>query len=79
MLGKSRLISVYQQVKNEAASKQGFRDRSSTKTSFVMSDGDYSSIPDNQAMVKMQNDLNHMRQELNFLKKILSSNPEEKK
>ena len=74
MLGKSRMISVYSQVKQEAASPHGFRDRSTGKpTPESPNAGQYMGIPENLALQRMQMDLLHMRQELDFVKKILST------
>lgn len=80
MLGKSRMISVYTQVKEEACSKDGFRDFS-TRTCNPKSPnaGKYDGIPENLVMQRMQTDLIHMRQELDFLKKVLALNNTEDK
>ena len=73
LLSKSRMISIYQSVKTEAASPTGFRDPQKRKTgSYNPTQGDYDGVPDNIAMQRMQKDLKHMRQELDFLKKLLS-------
>lgn len=74
MLGKSRMISVYLQVKEEAASRMGFRDRQTNKPAQPpVHQGEYVGFPENVALQRMQMDLIHMRQELDFVKKILST------
>lgn len=80
MLGKSRMISVYSQVKEEACSKEGFRDFSTrTYNQKPPHSGQYEGIPNNLAMQRMQSDILHMRQELDFLKKVLALNNTEDK
>lgn len=74
MIGKSRMISLYTQVKQEAASPRGFRDRSMDKPlQESPNSGQYAGISENLALQRMQMDLLHMRQELDFVKKILST------
>ena len=74
MIGKSRMISIYQQVKTEAASPQGFRDPDTNHFKAINpNNGQYQAVPDNLAMQRMQKDMIHMRQELDFLKKLLNS------
>lgn len=73
LISKSRMISIYQSVKTEAASPNGFTDPNKRKTSvYNPNQGKYEGVPDNIAMQRMQKDLSLMRQELDFLKKILS-------
>lgn len=80
ILGKSRMISIYNQVKEEAASPEGFRDYGTRiRSQKSPNAGKYDGIPENLVMQRMQTDLIHMRQELDFLKKVLSLNNTEDK
>jgi len=79
LISKSRMISIYQSVKTEAASPRGFSDPNKRKfNSYNPNQGNYDAVPDNIAMQRMQNDLKHMRQELDFLKKLLSFGEDKK-
>ncbi len=74
------MISIYTQVKQEAASPHGFRDRSMERPlQEAPNSGQYMGVSRNLALQRMQLDLLHMRQELDFVKKILSTGQNAKK
>lgn len=65
----SRAIGIYQQIKKEATSRTGFSDISQPRARIDSTDGIYDGLPEHVAMMKMQSNLLHMRQEIDFLKK----------
>lgn len=74
---KSRMISIYQSVKTEAASPRGFHDPEQKLSAFNPNQGKYEGVSANLAMQRMQKDMIHMRQELDFLKKMLNPSKQE--
>ena len=71
MLGENRVISIYQSVKSEAESLEGFRDFSCKKPSVPYDKYEKNKgVSDNHAIRRLQNEVRYMRQEIEFLKKI---------
>lgn len=72
MLGESRVISIYEQIKSEAGSLEGFRDFGCSKHRVLSStDERNKGVSDNRAMRRLLNEVTYMRQEIEFLKKIM--------
>lgn len=79
MLGQNRVISVYSQVKKEAESPEGFRDYGCKKPSVPSSRNEKNrDVSDNQAIRRLQNELTYVRQEMEFLKKIMKEDRSKK-
>lgn len=79
MLGQNRVVSVYIQVKREAESSEGFRDYGSKKPSVPSGRNEKNKgVSDNQAIRRMQNELTYVRQEMEFLKKIMKEDRSKK-
>lgn len=72
MLGQNRIVSLYIQVKTEAESPEGFRDFGCKKpTILTAKDERNKGVSDNQAIRRLQHEVTYLRQEMEFLKKIL--------
>lgn len=79
ILGDARVVGIYQHIKREAYSKAGFHDSYKRPDPKTKKD-DFSSLPSDQALTRMQHELLYMRQELDFIKKIIKTdNSEEQK
>lgn len=72
ILGEARTVGIYQHIKREAYSETGFRD-SSTRPDPKSKKGDFADLPSDQALTRMQHELLYMRQELDFIKKIIKT------
>ncbi len=71
MLGDNRVISIYQTVKSEAESLEGFRDFGCKKPCVPYEKYEKNKgVSDNHAIRRLQNEVRYMRQEIEFLKKI---------
>ena len=76
ILGDARVVGIYQHIKKEAYSEVGFHDsyqRPDPKTKKA----DFSSLSSEQALTRMQHELLYMRQELDFIKKIIKTDNSE--
>ena len=70
ILGESRMKSFAHRVRKEAASDTGLH--SGYKEMKLHPDlADYSSMPADEAMSRMQNEILYLHQELEFIKKII--------
>ena len=76
IIGEARVVGIYQHIKKEALSPAGFRDykiRQDPKTTQIL----LSELPADQALSRMQHELLYMRQELDFIKKIIKTDNSE--
>lgn len=71
VLGKNRINGICQHIKNEAYSKKGFHEYNK-RPDPKFQEINKSTLSDNQALVRMQSELIYMRQELDFIKKIIN-------
>ncbi len=76
LLGDARIISIYQNIKREAYSEHGFHEGTVRKDPKSIKQ-DFSHLPSEQALVRMQHELLYMRQELDFIKKIIKTDSSE--
>jgi len=72
ILGDARIVGIYQHIKREAYSEAGFRD-SCTRPDPKSKKEDFTDLPSDQALTRMQHELLYMRQELDFIKKIIKT------
>lgn len=69
MLGTTRISGLQTMIRKQA---QEGRFREGPHTSYAVSNHpDYSSMPEDQKLVAMEHELYYLRQEMDFLKKIL--------
>ena len=76
ILGDARIVSIYQHVKRDAYSEHGFHEGTARKD-HKSKKQDFSHLPSEQALVRMQHELLYMRQELDFIKKIIKTDNSE--
>ena len=70
MLGSSRISGIQSGIKNQAASKLGFREGYPDRKKHRLEDVEEN--PTNDTVIKMQHEILYLRQEVEFLKKISS-------
>ena len=78
ILGTSRIEGILQRIRHEACSDVGFhtgyaRNRKSPQSTHV------STYPSDQSVARLQNEVLYLRQELEFLKKIIKSDSDGKR
>jgi len=71
MLGKSRIIGFSQHIKQEYDKYGYFRESKAHNTSRPPRDTNYEKMKEKQAMKAMQTELTYLRQEVDFLKKLI--------
>ena len=72
MLGHDRMCNISGRIQREAKSAAGLHE--GNKKRFKQpSDNNYENMPPDQAMARMQHEMLYMRQELEFIKKILKT------
>lgn len=68
VLGPSRINGIVQHLKDAARSGEGFRD---TRRSNL-DDAHIEGMPPSKALIRMQHELCYLKQEMDFLKKIIA-------
>lgn len=72
ILGASRLQNIAAQIRKQALSTDAFHEKNSTRK-FKAGLPNFGDMPSDQALVRMQHELLYMRQELDFIKKIIKA------
>ena len=75
VLGMSRINGIMQHIKETAGSGEGFRDYRQSNT-LVENIGD---MTPSKALIRMQHELIYMKQELEFIKKIILADRKSKR
>ncbi len=70
ILGDVRIKTIANSIRKEALSKEGLHENNSLRA-YRPDQVDYSGMPQNEAMVRMQHEILYLRQELEFIKKII--------
>ena len=68
LLGSNRLYGIAQHVKDAANSGEGFRDYYKNNRDHTK---DISELPPSKALTQLQHEVSYMKQELEFIKKII--------
>lgn len=76
VLGSNRLYGIAQHVKDAAYSGEGFRDYYKNSRDYAK---DASELPASKALTQLQHEVSYMKQELEFIKKIISLDKEGKR
>jgi hypothetical protein len=72
LLGTSRLNGILQHIKDTAISGEDFRDYRRTN----MQDDRIEALPPSKALIRMQHELSYLKQEMEFIKKIILADRE---
>lgn len=79
MLGKRCIDSLYRNLQKQQASPEGLHEGSLRSKKIRPGSTDYESVPPKQALQLMQHELLYLRQEMEFLKKIINADKSPKK
>lgn len=75
ILGTSRLYGIAQHIKDAANSGEGFRDHYKSDRGYAKN---ASELPTSRALVQLQHEVSYMKQELEFIKKIIIQSKEDR-
>ena len=70
MLGDVRSKMIANHIRQQALSEHGLHEHNASRT-YRPDQVDYNKIPQNAAMVSMQHEILYLRQEIEFIKKII--------
>lgn len=77
--GQKQIDSIVQRIKKEALSGNGFREGENRERRIPMKATNREELPSPQSIERMQNELLYLRQEVEFLKKIIMTNNSKKR
>ena len=72
ILGQTRIDGIGKNLKNEAGSKLGLHQGPAPRSRRQLNEDDLNALSQRQAMKQMQRELIYLRQELEFIKKIIN-------
>ena len=79
LFGQKQIDSLVQRIKKEALSGNGFREGENHERRIPMKATDEIELSSPQSIERMQNELLYLRQEVEFLKKIITAENSKKK
>ena len=79
LFGQKQIDSLVQRIKKEALSGNGFREGENHERRIPMKATDEIEVSFPQSIERMQNELLYLRQEIEFLKKIITAENSKKK
>lgn len=79
IFGQKQIDSLIQRIKKEALSGNGFREGENHERRIPMKATDEIELSSPQSIERMQNELLYLRQEVEFLKKIITAENSKKK
>lgn len=77
--GQKQIDSIVQRIKKEALSGNGFREGENRERRIPMKATNREELSSPQSIERMQNELLYLRQEIEFLKKIIMTNNSKKR
>lgn len=77
--GQKQIDSIVQRIKKEALSENGFREGENRERRIPMKATNREELSSPQSIERMQNELLYLRQEVEFLKKIIMTNNSKKR
>ncbi|MFR5859956.1 MAG: HTH domain-containing protein [Clostridia bacterium] len=77
--GQKQIDSIVQRIKKEALSGNGFREGENRERRIPMKATNREELSSTQSIERMQNELLYLRQEVEFLKKIIMTNNSKKR
>lgn len=77
--GQKQIDSIVQRIKKEALSGDGFREGENRERRIPMKATNREELSSPQSIERMQNELLYLRQEVEFLKKIIMTNNSKKR
>ena len=77
--GQKQIDSIVQRIKKEALSGNGFREGENRERRMPMKATNREELSSPQSIERMQNELLYLRQEVEFLKKIIMTNNSKKR
>ena len=77
--GQKQIDSIVQRIKKEALSGNGFREGENRERRIPMKATNREELSSPQSIERMQNELLYLRQEVEFLKKIIMTNKSKKR
>ena len=77
--GQKQIDSIVQRIKKEALSGNGFREGENRERPIPMKATNREELSSPQSIERMQNELLYLRQEVEFLKKIIMTNNSKKR
>lgn len=77
--GQKQIDSIVQRIKKEALSGNGFREGENRERRIPMKATNREELSSPQSIERMQNELLYLRQEVEFLKKIIMTNHSKKR
>ena len=77
--GQKQIDSIVQRIKKEALSGNGFREGENREIRIPMKATNREELSSPQSIERMQNELLYLRQEVEFLKKIIMTNNSKKR
>ena len=77
--GQKQIDSIVQRIKKEALSGSGFREGENRERRIPMKATNREELSSPQSIERMQNELLYLRQEVEFLKKIIMTNNSKKR
>ena len=77
--GQKQIDSIVQRIKKEALSRNGFREGENRERRIPMKATNREELSSPQSIERMQNELLYLRQEVEFLKKIIMTNNSKKR
>lgn len=77
--GQKQIDSIVQRIKKEALSGNGFREGENRERRIPMKATNREELSSPQSIERMQNELLYLRQEVEFLKKIMMTNNSKKR
>ena len=77
--GQKQIDSIVQRIKKEALSGNGFREGENRKRRIPVKATNREELSSPQSIERMQNELLYLRQEVEFLKKIIMTNNSKKR
>ena len=77
--GQKQIDSIVQRIKKEALSGHGFREGENRERRIPMKATNREELSSPQSIERMQNELLYLRQEVEFLKKIIMTNNSKKR
>lgn len=73
VLGESRISGIAQHIREQAESGTGFRDVRQTP---LLNEGPHKPLPPSKALLHMQHEIAYLKQEMEFIKKIILADRE---
>jgi len=73
VLGESRISGIAQHVREQAESGTGFRD---VRQTTLLNEGLHKPLPPSKALLHMQHEIAYLKQEMEFIKKIILADRE---